>query len=363
MRSCNLQDFRRKLIPSFFILITLGCFFCSFSPAKEDAEVTKLAEGTFAIIVNPDGNAVSNSGIVVLDHSVIVFDTHFTPEAGQALLAEIRSITPKPIRYAINSHAHADHTHGNQAFPDAQLIGSTNARRDVLQSDMPSLNRAIGIAQSQLEKLRLEMSKETNAAQIQRIRTQIKSREDYLQTVSRLKIMAPFVTLDDSLKIQDGRSEARILFLGMGHTDGDIVLLLASQKIAFVGDLFFNQAIPNVQDASILQWMKTIEEVLKLDADIFVPGHGPVGSRKDVEGFLDYFKELKSMVEPAVSRGDSMEQATKEIEMPAKYSSYRFQNFFPSNVQKMYAELKAMQLSSIPAESSKKPAAEKPPKK
>ncbi len=362
MRFCNLQDITRKPIFSFFALITLGCFFCTLSHAKEDTELTKLAEGIFAVIVNPDGNAVSNSGIVVLDHSVMVFDTHFTPAAGQALLAEIRSITPKPVRYAVNSHSHADHTHGNQAFPDAQLIGSTNARRDVLQSDMPSLNRAIGIAQSQLAKLRQEMSTETNSAQIQRFRAQIKSREDYLQTVSQLKIIAPFLTLDDGMKIQDGKVEARILFLGAGHTDGDIVLFLPLQKIVFAGDLFFNQAIPNVQDASILQWMKTIEEVLKLDADTFVPGHGPIGSRKDVEGFLSYFRDLKSMVESAVSRGDSMEQATNEIEMPARYSSYRFQNFFPSNVQKMYAELKAMQLSSAPADSPKKPGTEKPAK-
>ncbi len=333
------------------------------SARAEDPAITKLAEGVYARIVSPDGNAVSNSGIAILDHSVLVFDTHFTPEAGQALLTDIRSITSKPIRYVVNSHSHADHTHGNQVFQDAQLIGSTNARREVLEIDLPSLNRTMGITRSQLEKLRQEMTKETDAEAVQRFRALIKAREDYLQTTSRLKIMAPFVTLDDSLTIQDGALQAKIEFLGAGHTDGDIVLFMPSQKIAFVGDLFFNQAIPNVQDGNILQWMKTLKELLKLDADKFVPGHGPIGSKKDVEGFLDYFVDLKSLVEPAVARGDSIEQATRELQMPAKYSSYRFQNFFPSNIQKMYAELKALQLSSTPpAESSKKPSQEKPTK-
>jgi cyclase len=282
----------------------------------------------------------------VLGDSVLVFDTHFTPEAGQALLAAIRSITPYPVRYVVNSHWHADHTHGNQVFRDAQRIGSTNTRIGVLQSDLPSLNRTLDIAKNQLAKLNEQAGREKDAVQLSRLRDQIKPREDYLRTMSRFQFMAPFVTLDDNLSIQDGGREMRLLYLGVGHTDGDIVLLLPSDKIAFVGDLFFNRAIPNVQDANILEWMKTLEAVVKLDAEKYVPGHGPIGSQKDVEGFLGYFIELRSLVQSALDRGDSLEQATREIQTPAKYSTYLFQNFFPSNVQKMYAELKALRISS-----------------
>ncbi len=342
----------KRSIVSVCLLVALEGVCCAYGSSKEDAALTKLADDVFVQIVSPDGDAVSNSGIVILDNSVLVFDTHFTPEAGQALLAAIRPITSKPVRYVVNSHSHADHTHGNQVFPDAEVIGSTNARRDVLQVDLPSLNRTVGITQTQLEKLRQEAGKETDTVQLQRVRGQIKSREDYLQTMSRLKITAPSITLDDSLTIKDSKHEVRIMFLGAGHTEGDIVLMLPAAKIAFVGDLFFNGAIPNVQDASILQWMKTLRDVLKLNADSFVPGHGAVGSRKDVEAFLRYFEELKSLVQPGVDQGNSMEQVTREIQLPAKYSSYRFLNFFPSNVQKMYAELKALQIA--PAESRPK---------
>jgi cyclase len=289
-----------------------------------------------------------------------VFDTHFTPEAGQALLAAIRSVTPKPVRYVVNSHAHADHTHGNQVFAEAQIIGSSAARRDVLEADLPSLNRTVGISQSQIEQLRRQMSKESDAGQIKRLREQIKSREDYVQTMSRLKIIAPFVTLDDSLKIQDGKQEARVLHVGKGHTDGDVIVFLPAQKIVFAGDLFFNEAIPNVQNASMLPWMKTLEELLKLDADKFVPGHGAVGSKKDVEKFLGYFQELQSAVKGAIDSESSMDQATRDITVPAKFSSYKFQNFFPSNIQKMYAELKALQASAVPAKPPEKKPAQNP---
>ncbi len=325
-------------------------YFCASGLSKESPELVKLTDDVFARIVSSEDNAVGNAGFVVLDRSVLVFDTHFTPEAGQVLLSDIRSITPKPIRFVVNSHAHADHTHGNQVFAEAQLIGSTNARRDVLEGDLPSLNRAIKVMEKQLERLRQNALKEKDPAQALRLREQIKSREESLRTWSRLKIIPPFVTLDDSLTIRDGKHELCVAFLGVGHTEGDVVLFIPAQKIAFLGDLFFNGAIPNVQDASILQWMKTLEAVLKLDAEKFVPGHGKVGSKKDVEAFLAYFGELKSAVQPVVDRGDSVDQAVKEIQLPAKYAGYQFQHIFTSNVQKMYAELKTLQIAAKPPE-------------
>ena len=306
--------------------------------------MVKIEEGVYARIVKPEGDAVSNAGIVVLYDSVVVFDTHFTPEAGKELLAAVRSITHKPVRYVVNSHWHADHTHGNQVFKDANIIGSTIARRGVLENDLPSLNRTIGITQRQLERLRDDAKRAQNARRAEQFRTQIRARENYLQNMSQLKITAPFVTLDDSLVIQEGPSEVHIRFLGAGDTEGACILWLPFRKIAFVGDLVFVRAIPNVQNADILQWMETLEEVLTLDAETYVPGHGEIGTKSDVKAFLDYLVKLKSIVQTAIDRGDTMEQATRDIRVPEEFSSYMFQNFFPSNVQKMYTEIKALQL-------------------
>jgi cyclase len=269
------------------------------------------------------------------------------------LLSQIRSVTSKPVRYVVNSHFHPDHTHGNQAFMDALFIGSTLTRRDVLNIDLASMNRAVATAQNQLERLRRDTAQVDNAVQGQRQRD-IKSREGYLETMSHQKIVPPIVTLDDSMIIQDGKEEVKLLWLGSGHTEGDTVLFLPRERIAFLGDLFFNEAIPNVQDACMLDWVKTLRDALKLEADKFVPGHGPVGSRKDVETFLGYLEEIKSLVESAIARGVTMDQATKEIQVPAKYSSYKFQDFFPSNIQKMFSEIKAMKIPSSPMDGPQK---------
>ncbi|MBN1571219.1 MAG: MBL fold metallo-hydrolase [Acidobacteria bacterium] len=332
--------------------------------AGDDTELTKLDENVYARIASPDGNAVGNSGVVILDRSVLVFDTHFTPEAGAALRDAISAVTSKPVRYVVNSHWHADHTHGNQEFENAHLIASADARRDVIQLDLPSLNRTIKISRSQMKELNQELSKTSDADIKRRLRDQIKAREDYLNTLSRLKIVPPSVTLDDSLTLQEGDQEVQLLFLGKGHTDGDIILYLPSRKIAFLGSLYFNKAIPSVQDATLLEWIKTLNAVLQLNAEKFVPGHGSVGNKQDVEDFLGYLRELRSLVEAAIERGESLEQATREIMMPEKYSSYQFQNLFPSNVQKMYSEIKALQQDLTqheepPKADSKEPAKEK----
>ncbi len=304
---------------------------------------------------------MGNAGVVVMEHSVLVFDTHFTPEGGQALLSRIRAVTSKPVRYIVNSHFHPDHTHGNQVFPGSvQIFGSTNTRRDMLQKDLPALNRTLATARAQLDKMRKDInSPEADAAAKEQMRVQIGARQELLDRMSRLKILPPLITLDDRLTLVEGKREVELRFIGIGHTDGDIILYLPAEKIVFLGDLFFNQALPNTQDANLLEWMKTLGEILKLDAEKYVPGHGPVGTRKDVSEFLSYFTELKTLVEPAVTRGDSMDQILKDIQIPGKFSSWSFQNFYTANVQQTYVELRALQLAATTPEGPKKSEPEK----
>ncbi len=319
------------------------------------ADLNRLAEGVFAQVVSPDGEAVSNSGIIILDSGVLVFDTHFTPEAGDALLEKVKTLTSRPVRYIINSHFHSDHTHGNQAFAAArQILGSTNTRRDMLQKDMATLNQMRTLAQNQVEQLSKDIRMEQEAKTQEALRVQLNQRMAFMRRMSALKILAPGMTIDDTMSIEDGGRQVDLVCLGPGHTDGDLILYLPQDKIAFLGDLFFKDAIPNVDDARVLDWMKTLKEALKLDAKTFVPGHGQVGDRADVEEFLTYFEDVKALVEPAVVRGDTLEQVIQDVHLPSKYASYSFQNFFPSNLQKMYTEIKAAQPAPTPQEGVKK---------
>ncbi len=301
--------------------------------------------------------------MLVLEHSVLVFDTHFTPEAGQALAGRIRAVTQNPVRFVVLSHFHPDHTHGTQAFASAPIVLSSSAtRRDMLQKDIPVMNRAVTAAEAQVAKMNKEVAAIKDPAQQEALRRQIRLRDDFLQRISRLKIAQPVLTVDDSLALVEGKRRIELRCLGAGHTEGDLVLYLPDEKIVFCGDLFFNRALPNTQDGSLLEWMKTVPELLKLDAETFVPGHGPVGTREDVKVFLSYLEELRKLVEAGVNRGDGVEQLIQDSQVPARFASWQFQNFFPANLQKMYTELKALQLSATPADpaTGRKPEPEKP---
>lgn len=194
-----MKDLERRLRSSILFLCLTVCI-PALTPAqsipanKDTGDFLKLAEGVYAQTASPDSNAVSNSGVVVLERSVLVFDTHFTPEGGQALLAKIRTLTPKPVRYVIDSHFHPDHTHGNQVFAgSAQIIGSSNARRDILQKDQPALNRTLAIAQLQLDKMRKEISSpEADAILKGQLSQQIRARQELLDRMSHLRIVPPW---------------------------------------------------------------------------------------------------------------------------------------------------------------------------
>src|ERR1700682_140627 len=84
--------------------------------AEDDFQLIKVAEGVYAAIAKPGGLASGNAGFVVGDEGVLIFDTFLTPAAIEELIGAIETQTKLPIKYAVNSHYHLDHTGGNQVL-------------------------------------------------------------------------------------------------------------------------------------------------------------------------------------------------------------------------------------------------------
>jgi glyoxylase-like metal-dependent hydrolase (beta-lactamase superfamily II) len=325
----------------------LGFGLAALPGSGQTRDLMRLGNGIYVHLVSPDSNAVANAGVILLEESVLVFDTHFSPEAGRMLRRKIGRITNLPVRYIVVSHFHPDHTHGNQSFPGVwQILGSTNTRRDMLEKDLPSLNRSRELAERDIDLKQKTIDRMDDAVLRAKLTSEVIGRRRFLENLAALEIRAPAMSLDDTITIVDRNREVQLIDLGSGHTDGDIILLLPRERIAFLGDLFFNRGLPNTEDANLQEWMKTLEKILELPADTFVPGHGPIGTKYEVERFLNYFHTLRALIEPAVLRDDTLEMVLEEVEIPGRFSYYDFQNFFPLNVQKMYAELKALKLAA-----------------
>src|SRR5262249_58495690 len=110
----------RKLLSTVVIGLLLLVAGFAASPVKPNAEddfqLVKVADGVYAAIAKPGGLASGNAGFVIGEDGVLIFDTFFTPDALEELIGEIQSLTKLPIKYAVNSHYHLDHTGGNQVL-------------------------------------------------------------------------------------------------------------------------------------------------------------------------------------------------------------------------------------------------------
>lgn len=301
----------------------------------------QLAEGVFAIQPTAAGmkeyRAVSNSGAIVLDDGVLIYDVHWTPEIAKQARQLLRAHTDKPIRYVVASHFHGDHTGGFWAYGDVERI-THHATRKRLAEDAVGLQAELRQQVTGIEK---QIADLPDGDQRTRMVNVLEHNRNLLQHVERDGAAPlPTLTFESRVELHRGR-KVEIYFLGRGHTDGDAIVYLPEDKIAFLGDLLFTRTLPNVADGFTQDWIATLEQVLELGAERFVPGHGAVAGSAEVQAQIEYLKWLRGAVEPFVKEGKTVDEAKAAIELPAKYADYEFAFFLPASVEKVFAELTA----------------------
>src|SRR2546425_9233017 len=115
-------------------------------PDRGDArfDVTKVADGVYAAVAAPAYKVNCNTAIIESDDGVVIVDTHSKPSAARVIVDRIRAITPKPVRYVINTHFHWDHWHGNEvypkAYPGAELVTNQITRDSMRQKGLKRID-------------------------------------------------------------------------------------------------------------------------------------------------------------------------------------------------------------------------------
>src|SRR5690242_2048031 len=197
----------------------------AWSQNQQPAQLTmeKVTDSLYVII--GDGG---NVAVLPTSEGVILVDDKFAQD-GPQILAKVKSVSDKPIRYVLNTHQHGDHTGGNAGMlaANAEIIIQKNARANMAAANMPG---------------------------------------------------TPRITFSDESQVFLGGKQVVARYLGRGHTNGDAVIYFPGERVLHTGDLFTNGAplCDTSANCSIKEWDKTLEKAMQFDVDKIIPGHGPV---------------------------------------------------------------------------------------
>jgi glyoxylase-like metal-dependent hydrolase (beta-lactamase superfamily II) len=329
-----------------FVLVGVGTsaafrpIYPVLSKAEDDFQLVKVTDGVYAAIARPGGLASGNAGFIVGDGGVLVVDTFFTPVAVEELIGEIGKQTQQPIKYAVNTHYHLDHSGGNQVLSSRNVPIIAHDNVMIWQT---TKNRRFLPMPEELQKRRADAAKqlsETPEAQKEK-RSQLERQLSRLDAMLQIKLTNPSVTFSTgTMHLYLGTREV-VLFSLPGHTGGDVLVYVPDANVMFTGDMGWSKTLPNLVDATVNDWVPSLDKILSNHPNAkFIPGHGEVATATELRDFRDYLDDLRSRVKKGISDGLTIEQAKEQLKLPEKYKSFAFQNFAQPNVEDMYKELK-----------------------
>lgn len=299
------------------------------SPAR-NFEVQKLAEGIYAVIRKdlPGLMVDANNVFIINDEDVIVVDANGAPAITKEVLAALRKLTSKPVKYVINTHYHDDHIRGNQvyrdAFPGVEFIGHAFAREYLPNQGAANRKGFLEGAPQFRDTIKDLMAKnksltggDLTAEERGSYESDIRLIDLVLSEGAEAQTVLPTITVEDRLTLYRGKRVIDIRHLGAGHTAADLVVHLPKEGIVVTGDLVV-WPVPLVGDpqSHIGAWAATLEKLRALNLSIIVPGHGPVmHDDAYVKLLASLFTSVKQQTEAAAARGETLEQARKSVKL------------------------------------------------
>jgi glyoxylase-like metal-dependent hydrolase (beta-lactamase superfamily II) len=322
-----------RISPAIILLTCLGFPTGAGAQAVPRYSVEKLADGVHAVIYNSDIDVEGNTLIVINDEDVFVVDSNAGITTARATIAEVRKLTPKPVRYVVNTHWHDDHVFGNQAYADAypgvEFIAHPLTRQDIVNHAFASNTFVLDLIEADIH--RLEGYLKTGvyrdgkpvAGELEaRIRNYLANRREAFADRRAFRPVVPTVDVADALTMKRGTREIQIRFLGRGNTRGDLVVYLPAERIVATGDLVV-YPVPYATNVYATDWVKTLDALMALPAATVLPGHGPV--MRDwtyVRRVKDTLESHLSAVRDAKKQSLSLTRTQEVVQLPEIRDSF-----------------------------------------
>ena len=286
----------------------------------------KIADGVYHAVGTGSLVVMSNAAIIEGDSDVLVVDSHVSPGGAWALREELKAITPKPIRWVVNSHYHFDHSHGNQIYgPEVEIIGHDYTRAQMVagkSQDSPAREFFVGGVPNAIKSLESRLGAAKTPEERTQIETQLAIQRNHLEGTNAVRPTPPTMTLSRTMTLHRGRREIRLLFLGRGHTAGDVVVYLPKERVVATGDLLI-EGPSYMGDAYFTEWIETIETLKQVDFDTVLPGHGRAFNGKaKLDHWQAYLRDFWAQAQKFHKAGTPWEEAAKLVDLRSNSANY-----------------------------------------
>ncbi len=280
-------------------------------------DLRKVADGVYAALARPAAAINCNSVIFENARDLLVVDTHSKPSAAAALAAQLRSVTPKPVRYVVNTHFHWDHVQGNPAYrklaPNAEIISSTATRLAMAELGPSRLKAILDAAPEEIEGLERRRASAKTAQEKARIQRELEETRAFVAEMRGYTFELPDITFDENLIIHDRAHDLHLAYRGRAHTAGDIVVVCPQKKIMATGDLL-HDVLPFIGDGYPREWPLTLRAVAELPSETFIGGHGtPQPTAGRAPQMRAYLEELTEAVIAGKEAGRTAEELQQKI--------------------------------------------------
>jgi glyoxylase-like metal-dependent hydrolase (beta-lactamase superfamily II) len=284
-------------------------------PTRFDGGLTELGPGIHGWL-QPNGLlGESNAGLVVGDGAALLVDTLWDPPLTRRMLTAMAPlIEGAPIKTLVNTHSDGDHWWGNSEVPEHASILTSAASLETMHEDPPPAG---------LERLRKLAGTIRHApgpaGAMGRYVSDMLAPFDF----ASVRLRHPDRTFKGERIERIGGRELRLTEVGPAHTPGDLVVHVPDAGVVFGADILFFGVTPAMWAGPLENWLRALDLLLGLDADVYVPGHGDVGGRAQVEALRDYWRWLDAGVRaPHAARRSAMETARLLIREP-RFAQYR----------------------------------------
>lgn len=256
--------------------------------AQSRLAIAEVKEGLF-VITGPGGNI----GVRLTDDGVILIDDKF-PQDYEEIQSLVASVSDMPVKYVINTHHHGDHSGSNASFLEtAEVIAHKNARDNIIRNNQEG---------------------------------------------------APRIIFVDETAVFLGGVEVQAFYMGTGHTNGDSVVYFPDLKTVHGGDLLHTTApfIDYGNGGSSRGWVSTINNMLKLDFDTVIPGHGPVSDRRFVLNFRNQMEAVRQRMADLIKGGlQAGDAATRIRDSSLSWTQAADGLFMQRSIPGFYEEISA----------------------